>query len=129
MAGEELAKLLSEKKYADPVVLALPRGGVPVAIEVACVLRAPMDLVMVKKIGAPGQPELAAGAVVNGDDPQYVINTEVSRSFGLSDDDINSMASVQLEEIRRRREVYVAGRASIPVEGRTAIVVDDGICS
>ena len=128
-AGQALAEIFSKKAYADPVVLALPRGGVPVAIELVRVLRAPMDLIMVRKIGAPGQPELAVAAVVNGDDPQFVVNSGIARSFGLSDDDIKAMSRSELEEIRRRRDVYLKGRASVPVKGRTVIVVDDGIAT
>ncbi len=128
-AGKALADVLAEHAYEDPVILALPRGGAPVAIEVARRLRAPMDLVMVRKIGVPSQPELAAAAIVNGDDPQIVVNDHVARAVGLSRDDIDALAEVQLEEIRRRRGVYLQGRSPLPIQGRTAIVVDDGIAT
>ncbi|MRU14770.1 phosphoribosyltransferase [Roseovarius sp. A21] len=128
-AGKALAKALADKGYSDPVVQALPRGGVPVGIEVARRLNAPMDIVMVRKIGVPGQPELAAAAVVNGDDPQIVVNDTIAAQAGLSRDDIDGLAQAQLKEIARRRAVYLKGRASIPIKGRTVIVVDDGIAT
>lgn len=128
-AGKSLATALAEKSYADPVILALPRGGVPVAIEVARRLKAPMDLVMVRKIGAPFQPELAVAAIVNGDHPEVVINENVAAHCGLSRAEIDELAKPQLKEIARRREVYLKGRAQVPVKDRTAIVVDDGIAT
>lgn len=128
-AGRALAEALAQKEYDSPVVLALPRGGVPVAIEVVRALHAPMDLVMVRKIGAPSQPELAVAAVVNGEDPQTVVNSSIARAFGLSQDNIDTMAQSELAEIRRRRGAYLGGRDQVPVEGRTAIVVDDGIAT
>jgi len=128
-AGRELAALLAARDYPDPVVLALPRGGVPVGLEIVRRLRAPMDLVMVRKLGVPYQPELAAGAVVNGDHPQTVVNEDVAAHAGLGAADLRQMANEQLREIRRRREIYLKGRAQVPVEGRTAIVVDDGIAT
>ncbi len=128
-AGKVLATELVAKGYDDPVILALPRGGVPVGIEVARALGAPMDLVMVRKIGVPWQPELAAAAVVNGDDPKIVINEEIAAHAGLSHEEIERLAQIQLKEIQRRREVYLKDRAAVPVEGRTVIVVDDGIAT
>ena len=128
-AGRRLADLLAAKGYADPVILALPRGGVPVGLEIARVLKAPLDLVMVRKLGVPFQPELAAGAVVNGSDPEIVTNEAVMAHAGLSRKDLEEMAEVQLEEIRRRRAVYLRGRQQAPVRGRTAIIVDDGIAT
>lgn len=128
-AGQALAKVLLEKSYHDPVVLALPRGGVPVAIEVVRALKVPMDLVMVRKIGVPHQPELAAAAIVNGDDPQLVVNAHIAAQCGLSRADIDRLAETQLKEIRRRRGIYLKGREQVPIKGRTAIIVDDGIAT
>jgi len=128
-AGRALADALVAKNYRDPVVLALPRGGVPIGIEVARALKAPLDLVMVRKIGVPYQPELAAAAVVNGDDPQLVVNESIAAQAGLSRDDLDHLAKKQLAEITRRRGIYLKGRKQISVEGRTAIVVDDGIAT
>ncbi len=128
-AGIALARELAARSYDNPVVLALPRGGVPVALEVARRLQAPLDLVMVRKIGVPSQPELAAAAVVNGDDPHYVLNADVMSSVGLTPADIEELAVEQLAEIRRRRSRYLAGRTPAPITGRTAIVIDDGIAT
>lgn len=128
-AGKALARRLLEESYSKPVVLALPRGGVPVGIEVARALRAPMDLVMVRKIGVPSQPELAAAAVVNGDDPHIVVNSFIASRAGLSREDINELAKPRLEEIKRRRGVYLKDRKPVSVKGKTAIVVDDGIAT
>ena len=133
-AGERLAEAL-ERLYADepslapPVVLALPRGGVPVGFEIARRLKAPLDLVLVRKIGVPTQPELAAGAVVDGDDPVLVLNDEVVAQAGISDAELDAAKRRELKEIERRRGFYLGGREPVPVEGRTAIVVDDGIAT
>lgn len=128
-AGRLLGEELRVRGYPDPVVLALPRGGVPVGLEIARALAAPLDLVMVRKIGVPFQPELAAAAIVNGDDPELVINDVIVRETGLGRDEIDRLAAVQLEEIKRRRAIYLKGRTQVPVAGRTAIIVDDGIAT
>jgi len=128
-AGQALAKALSQEEYADPVVLALPRGGVPLGLEVARALCAPLDLVMVRKIGVPHQPELAVAAVVNGAHPELVVNEAIAAHAGLSRQDLDRLAEKQLKEIKRRRAIYLASRASTPLEGRTAIIVDDGIAT
>ena len=128
--AEELGKLFDENPdLAPPVVLALPRGGVPVAIEIARRLDAPMDLVMVRKIGAPMQPELAAGAVVDGEDPVVVLNDEVVAQAGISEAEIEQGKKRELKEIEQRREKYLEGRQPLSVKGRTAILVDDGIAT
>ena len=128
-AGVELAQEFAARDYRDPVVLALPRGGVPVALEVARTLKAPLDLVMVRKIGVPHQPEVAAGAVVNGAQPELVINDRIAAYAGLSESDLNRLAVVQLQEIKRRRAIYLKDREPVSVKGRTAIIVDDGIAT
>ncbi len=128
-AGEALAELVARQDYDRPVVLALPRGGVPVAAEVARALAAPLDLVMVRKIGVPSQPELAAAAVVDGPRPELVVNEEIARHAGLSRADLDRLAEGQLEVIRKRRESYLKGRSHIDLKDRTAIVVDDGIAT
>ncbi|MGD0948652.1 MAG: phosphoribosyltransferase [Candidatus Binatia bacterium] len=128
-AGRKLAARLLKYKDEHPVVLALPRGGVPVAYEVARALNAPLDIVVVRKLGAPGQPELGVGAVADGDHPQSVLNEEVLRALDVSDDYLNREAEAELKEIRRRQELYRGGRAPEPIEGRTAIVIDDGIAT
>jgi predicted phosphoribosyltransferase len=128
-AGRQLAARLTHLKDQHPVVLALPRGGVSVGIEIARALGAPMDLILVRKIGVPWQPELAAAAVVDGDTPQIVENEDVMSALGLGEDFIQEGAARQLEEIERRRRVYLGGRARIDLRGRTAILVDDGIAT
>jgi putative phosphoribosyl transferase len=128
-AGRRLAARLLKYKDEHPVVLALPRGGVPVAYEVAMALNAPLDVVVVRKLGAPGQPELGIGAVVDGDHPQSVLNEEVVRLLGVSDDYVNREVARELREIRRRQESYRSGRSPEGIEGRTAIVIDDGIAT
>lgn len=133
-AGERLAAELArafrdEPEPAPPVVLALPRGGVPVAFEIARRLDAPLDLVLVRKIGAPGQPELAAGAVVDGTDPVLVLNDEVVRHAGLGEAELETAKRAALAEIEQRRAHYLGRRDALEVAGRTAIVVDDGIAT
>jgi putative phosphoribosyl transferase len=128
-AGKALAEALRSKALPDPVVLALPRGGVPVAAEVAGALNAPLDLVMVRKIGVPYQPELAAAAIIDGEHPQLVINEEVCALADVSRSEIDAMAKQELEEIDRRTKLYLKDRPRAPIAGRSAIVVDDGIAT
>jgi putative phosphoribosyl transferase len=128
-AGRRLAALLQEMGLEDPVVLALPRGGVAVAAEIAKALAAPLDLVLVRKIGVPWQPELAAAAVVDGEFPEIVFNREVMDAGGLSEAQIRAAVEAELKEIERRRSVYLRGAPPTPLESRTAIVVDDGIAT
>ncbi|MGG7644568.1 phosphoribosyltransferase [Rhodovulum sp. YNF3179] len=128
-AAEALADRLAQMDLQDPVILALPRGGVPIGRVVADRLGAPLDLVMVRKIGVPGNPELAAAAVVNGAAPEIVVNESVMAMAHLDRAEIDRLAETQLDEIRRRRVLYLAGRAPLPVAGRTAVVVDDGIAT
>jgi putative phosphoribosyl transferase len=128
-AGRRLAERLLRLKGTDPVVLALPRGGVPVALPIAEALGAPLDLLLVRKIGAPGQPELALGAVVEGEPPQTVVNEDIAELFGVSPPAIAREAALQLDEIARRRRLWLRGRPAVPPRGRAAIVVDDGIAT
>lgn len=128
-AGRQLAARLKRMAFDDPVILALPRGGVPVAAEVAKELKAPLDLVLVRKIGVPWQPELAAAAIVDGERPDLVYNDSVMHALGLTRDDLADAVKAQLAEIDRRRKLYMGTKAPIAVEGRTAIVVDDGIAT
>jgi putative phosphoribosyl transferase len=128
-AGRALAGVLARKHLTDPVVLALPRGGVPVAAEIARRLGAPLDLVLVRKIGVPYQRELAAAAVVDGGDAEIVTNDDVMAMTGLTRADIGRLAKRELAEIERRRQAYLQARDRVPLEGRTLIVVDDGIAT
>jgi predicted phosphoribosyltransferase len=128
-AGRRLAAALASFKQQRPVVLALPRGGVPVASEVAEELAAPLDLVLVRKIGAPAQPELAMGAVVEGTPPVTLRNEPLIRALGIRDRDFNLVQDREVVEIKRRRQVYLGDRPRVEVAGRVAILVDDGIAT
>jgi putative phosphoribosyl transferase len=110
-------------------VLALPRGGVPVAFEIAAALGAPLDLLLVRKIGAPGFAELAVGAVVDGARPEAVVNEEVVRELGVSATYLEREAARELAKIERRRALYLRGRLPVALDGRTAVVVDNGIAT
>lgn len=126
-AGRRLAASLMRYKDLHPVVLALPRGGVAVAHPVAAALHAPLDLVLVRKIGTPFQPELAAGAIAEGDPPELVINEEIGEA--VSPAWFKAEAGRQIEEIARRRTLYLGSRDRVPIAGCTAIVIDDGIAT
>jgi putative phosphoribosyl transferase len=128
-AGELLAEEVARRAFPDPIVLGLPRGGVPVAAEVAAKLKAPLDIILVRKIGAPMQRELAVGAVVDGGVPEIVRNEELISLVGLTENEFQQEAKRQLEIIEERRKLWVAGRSRIPVKGKTAIIVDDGIAT
>lgn len=127
-AGRALAGLL--QGYADRhdvLVLALPRGGVPVAFEVARALGAPLDLFLVRKLGTPGHRELAMGAIASGG--VRVLNDDVVRWHGMTAADIETVAREEQRELERREAAYREGRASVPVEGRTVILIDDGLAT
>lgn len=128
-AGRRLAAALARFKNADPVVLALPRGGVAIGREVADALKAPLDLVLVRKIGAPFQPEYAIGAIVDGEAPDRLIDEEVVKLLGVPQSYLEETIAEETREIERRRRLYLQGRSPEPVGGRTAIVVDDGIAT
>lgn len=128
-AGERLAAALDKYKQRRPVVLALPRGGVPVAAEVATRLDAPLDLILVRKIGVPIQPELAMGAVADGGTPTVVRNEEVIRMAGVDKESFKRVQDRELQEIERRRRNYLGDRPRLDVAGRVVIVVDDGVAT
>ena len=128
-AGRQLADKLESMEFKNPVVYALPRGGIPVAVEVARRLNAPLDLVLVRKIGAPGNPEVALGAVVEGDPPQTVINQDIKRFSGADDTYLERVRAEKLAEIELRRLRYMGDRPRINPSERTAIVVDDGLAT
>jgi len=128
-AGKQLAKALEHYRGQDVVVLALPRGGVPVATEVASHLGAPLDLLLVRKIGVPWRPELAIGAVIDGSNPTVVRNEKTIRFSGVSDAEFDDICQSQLAEIERRRRLYFADRPPAEIAGRIAIIVDDGIAT
>ena len=126
-AGRQLAQRLDSFCGPDVVVLGLPRGGVPVAFEVATALQAPLDVLVVRKLGVPFQPELAFGAV--GEDGVRVLNDSVVREARLSDGEMAEVESEQRIELQRRAERFRRGRDRISLEGRVAVIVDDGIAT
>jgi putative phosphoribosyl transferase len=128
-AGRQLAAALASYKDQQPVILALPRGGVPVAARVAAALEAPLDLILVRKIGVPFQPELAMGAVVDGGAPIIVRNEDVIRLAGIEEAEFKVICDSELAEIERRRQRYLGSRERVDVAGRTAIVIDDGVAT
>ncbi len=128
-AGRKLAAALAGYESQQPVILALPRGGVPVAAEVAAKLKAPLDLILVRKIGVPFQPELAMGAVVDGGSPIVVRNEEIVRDAGIDEQEFKAICDRELAEIERRRLRYLGNRERAEVTGRTAIVIDDGVAT
>jgi putative phosphoribosyl transferase len=128
-AGRRLADRLRHLKDQRPVVLALPRGGVPVGFEIAQTLGAALDVVLVRKIGAPFQPELAIGAVVDGSRPETVLNQSLIDECQIPESYLKAETARQLAEIERRRAVYLAGRPRAEVAAHTAIVVDDGMAT
>lgn len=128
-AGERLAERLATLAPRDPVVLALPRGGVPVALPVARRLAAPLDLLLVRKLGLPGQDELAAGALAEGDPPVTVWNRDLLDRLGLRPEDFAETLAAKRAEIAARRALWLAERPRVPLAGRSVIVVDDGIAT
>ncbi|SON56337.1 putative phosphoribosyl transferase [Hartmannibacter diazotrophicus] len=128
-AGQRLAKALAGYAGRQPVILALPRGGVPVAAQVAESLKAPLDLVLVRKIGVPHEPELAMGAVVDGDQPIVVRNASVISMSRIFEADFEATKDRELAEIERRRELYLGSRKRAVLAGRIVIVIDDGIAT
>jgi len=128
-AGERLAAQLAHLKDRTPVVLALPRGGVAIGFEVARLLDAPLDIVLVRKIGVPWQPELALGAVSDGGTPEIFIDERMEKALAVPQDYVRDETARQLAELERRRQIYCAGRPPVAVQGRTAIVIDDGIAT
>lgn len=128
-AGRQLAARLASMALEQPVVFALPRGGVPVAIEISRALRAPLDLVMVRKIGSPLNPEVAVGAVVEGTTPRTILNEAVRQASGADDAYIKRIRTRELAEMERRRALYLGRRPRVDPAGRTVILVDDGLAT
>ena len=127
-AGRQLSERLSELDLGDDIlVLALPRGGVPVGYEVASALDAPLDIFVTRKIGAPGNPEFAIGAVAS--DGTLVLDENVIRGFGISDDYVETERKRQLDEVERRMAAYRGDRPRPEIRGRTIILVDDGVAT
>lgn len=127
-AGRALAAALGAYRgRADLVVLGLPRGGLPVAREVAEALGAPLDLILVRKLGVPGHEELAMGAIASGGG--RVLNEDVVGQLGLGEDTIEAVANAEWDELARRERTYRGDRAWPRIEGRCVILVDDGVAT
>ena len=127
-AGQKLARKLGKYAQRDDIaVLGIPRGGLPVAFEIATELGAPLDVFIARKLGVPGQEELAFGAVASGG-VRY-LDREIVESLGIAESDIARVTEQERKELERRENVYRGGRPAQKVEGRTAILVDDGIAT
>lgn len=125
--GARVASALAERERGDVLVLALPRGGVPVACEVADALDAPLDVLLVRKLGVPGQEELALGAIASGG--VRVLNEELLAELGLPPSEVDAIAARELEELKRRERSYRGERPAPSLEGRTVVLVDDGLAT
>lgn len=128
VAGQALANELARYRNGrEIIVLALPRGGVPVAAQVANALRAPLDLMLVRKLGTPERPELAMGAIASGG--KQVLNTDVVRAYGISSEEIAEVEARERKEIARRAQAYRGKRPAPQLEGRLVMLVDDGLAT
>src|SRR5262245_61660949 len=125
-AGRRLAAALTPLRQRDPVVLALPRGGVPIGYHVARALGAPLDVIVVRKLGAPGHEELAVGAIARG---AVYIDWLIVRQLGVTQAYLEGVIAAEREELGRRGRAYRGGRPARPVDGRTVIVGDDGLAA
>ncbi len=126
-AGQQLASSLEKYRDKNPLILGIPRGGVVVAYQVAKVLKAQLDVIVARKLGAPSQPEFAIGAIApNG---IRVLNKESVHYFGLSKQDIENLVARQQQEMERRIQLYRSGREDLDVEDRIVIVIDDGLAT
>jgi putative phosphoribosyl transferase len=128
-AGRRLGEALADRVEGDVVVYAIPRGGVAVALEVARALASPLDLALVRKIGAPGNPEVALAAVIDGSHPRTVINEDVVRLTGASPDWLDRERAAALAEIERRRQLYLGDRPRLDPKGHVVVLVDDGLAT
>ncbi len=128
-AGKLLADELLAYKDAKPFIYALPRGGLPVADEVARRLDAPLDIIFVRKLGAPGQKEFAIGAVVDGAAPTAILHQDIIAKLNIPEAYIKTSEAAALSEIERRRELYLKDKPPLSPKGRTVIIVDDGVAT
>lgn len=126
-AGRQLAARMPPSPERTPIVLAMPRGGVPVAAEVAAALGAPLDLIVVRKVGCPWQPELGLGAIAEGG--VRILNDDLIRDLGVRPDELDAAAAAEEQELERRIRRYRGDRPPIPLEGRDVILVDDGLAT
>lgn len=125
-AGVKLGMELGKLQLHQPIVMALPRGGVPVAVEVARILHAPVDLLIVRKVGAPGNPELSVAAIVDGDPGEVVLNREIVETYALDEHALRVLIDKERPELERQRVAYRGKNKPISIAGKTAIIVDDG---
>ncbi len=125
-AGCLLGAELASRKLENVVVLALPRGGVPVGVEVAKALNAPFDVVVVRKLGVPWQPELAMGAIAGG---ARVLDRDVIQAYGVSPSQVNAVVETETEEMQRREQLFRGGRPALDLHGRNVVLVDDGLAT
>lgn len=128
-AGRRLGEAVAGLDLVDPMVLALPRGGVPVGYEVAARLGVRLEVLVVRKLGAPGHPELAMGAIVGGARPQTVFNDSVMAALRPTPGYVEAEIAAQRTELERRRRAYTGDRPDPDVEGRTVVLVDDGLAT
>jgi putative phosphoribosyl transferase len=128
-AGQRLAKELARFKDHQPAILALPRGGVPVGFEVARALTAPLDVILVRKLGSPITPELAIGAIAEGDGVEPVIDEQIVAQLDVEKNYIDAEIARQKREITRRQQLYAGARPTLDLHAATAIVIDDGIAT
>lgn len=128
-AGRLLAQALPALDRDNTVVIALPRGGLPVAAEIVRARGLALDIALVRKVGAPGQPELALAAVSNGEGMTLVVNEDVAAALRMDHAAIEALARRELPELARRRALYCGDRPALPVRGRTVVVVDDGVAT
>lgn len=126
-AGQRLATLLQPIKVKDPIILGLPRGGVPVASQVAQSLHRPLDVLIVRKLGVPWQPELAFGAV--GEEGQIYFNQSIVNEIGISQQERDEIVAREGEEVRKRELRFRGDRSSLDIAGKCVIIVDDGIAT
>lgn len=126
-AGRRLAKILTHLGAEDVVVVGLPRGGVPVAYEVAHELGAPLDLILVRKLGVPAQPELGMGAI--GEDGVLIINQSVLEQANVTEQQLTTVQASERSELARRVELYRKGRSRVPLRDRVVLIIDDGIAT
>lgn len=126
-AGRRLAEALERFRDEDPLVIALPRGGVPVGFEVAKALAAPLDILIVRKLGAPFNPEYGIGAISEGG--VRFVRTQDAELIGIGEAELEEVVARESAELERRQRLYRGEREPLPVEGRTAILVDDGIAT
>ena len=128
-AGRMLTEKLPDLDRSSTVVVALPRGGLPVAREVALAFGLPLGIVLVRKVGVPGHPEVALGAISDGDDMNLTINPDIAGALGFDEGKIEMLARKVLPELERRQKLYAGDRPPVSVKGRTVVVVDDGVAT